>query len=819
MQNKTKAEFLKEIQKLRRENNSLKNKINKPADTTKSKNNEPKTLLGDIFENAGLGIALVDTTGKQKEVNYFLTKMFGYSKSELLKMHFIDFTYSEDNDKDLKLFKQVVNGKRKSYQLDKRFVKKNGHIIWGKLTVTAIKGKNDKTKYIIRIVEDITKQKETEKKLASEQTLLNALMHYSPDSIYFKDNNSKFIRVNKAKYRKHGFKSEEALMGKTDFDLYTTEHAKDAYDDEKEILRTGKPVINKEEKINWLNGKSNWVSTTKMPLFDDNGNIIGTFGITRDITDRVLVENVIRESEERFRSLFELSADGIFMLTDVYEDCNPAALRLFNCKREDIIGKSPAKLSPEIQPDGKRSVEKIKEKISLAFQGKPQHFYWQHKRLDDRMIDVEISLNAVNLKEKTILQANLRDISEQLNARKIESAVYKISEAAHTSQDIDNLYKRIHEIIGELMPSRNFYISLFDEKNNILSFPYFVDEYDPPQPPKKFGKGLTEYIIRKGEAMLIDAKRDLELREAGEVELIGAPQAVWLGIPLKLDDKTVGVMVVQDYENEKAYGEAEKSLLTFVSEQITQAIERKKNSEAIKSYAQELIQLNKTKDKFFSILAHDLKNPFITILGFSDLLLNDYHELADDERLFYVEEMKKSAEISHNLLQNLLQWSRSQTGRIEYRPTSINMRKIVDNNVELLRVLAERKKINLSSNIKEDVFVYADEDMITTVIRNLLTNAIKFTKKEGEVKLLVKCNGQMVEMCICDNGIGMDQETISELFRLDISHSQPGTDNETGTGLGLILCKEFIEKNGGTIKVESSPGKGSKFSFSLQKAK
>jgi signal transduction histidine kinase len=198
--------------------------------------------------------------------------------------------------------------------------------------------------------------------------------------------------------------------------------------------------------------------------------------------------------------------------------------------------------------------------------------------------------------------------------------------------------------------------------------------------------------------------------------------------------------------------------------------------------------------------------------------LNDYNDLTDQERLFYVEEMKKSAEVSHNLLQNLLQWSRSQTGRIEFRPASVNLKKIINMNIELVRAVSEKKQISVSSNLIDDTFVFADEDMITTVIRNLLTNALKFTNKCGNVEILVKSNNLTVDTIISDNGIGMDDDTISRLFRLDMSQSQPGTENETGTGLGLILCKEFIEKNGGTINVQSKPDEGSKFSFSLPKA-
>lgn len=809
------AELLKEIKKLQKENNLLRKKLTHEEDSRVSNTHG---ILTDVFENAGLGIALVDVHGNHIQVNASFTKMLGYSKKEMLNKHFKDFTHPLDIKNDLKLFQQIIKGTKKSYKLDKRYIKKNGQVVWGKLTVTTIDVKQDHTKYIIRIIENVTKQKEIEKNLAFERKLLQALMHYSPDSIYFKDINSKFIRVNLSKANKHGFKKEEDLIGKSDFDLYQESHALDALNDEKEIIKSGKPLINKEERIDWRNGRVAWVSTTKMPLYDDDSKIIGTFGITRDISDRVKFEQGLRESEERYRTLFENSTDGILMLTNVFEDCNPAALQLFGTEKEEILKHHPADFSPTFQPDGSDSLQSINEKISAALNGTSQKFYWQFKRKGGEFFDVEVSLNPLTINSKKILQATVRDISEQINARKVESAIYKISEAAHTAEDFDKLYKRIHEIISELMTVRNFYIALYDEKKNVLSFPYFVDEYDPPQPPKPFGKGLTEYVMRKNEAVLINAKKDLELRESGEVELIGAPQAIWLGIPLKLHGKTLGVMVVQDYENENAFGEAEKNLLMFVSEQITQAIERKKNAEAIKNYAEELIQSNKTKDKFFSILAHDLRNPFITILGFSDLLITDYNELTDEERLFYVEEMKKSAEISHNLLQNLLQWSRSQTGRIEFRPANVNLKNIILSNIEITKPTAEKKQIQLSTNIDEDIFVFADEDMINTVIRNLLTNALKFTNKNGEVQLVVKVDDNFIETSVCDNGVGMDNDAVSKLFRLDFSLSKPGTDNEMGTGLGLILCKEFIEKNGGVINVQSQLGKGSKFSFRLPKA-
>jgi len=228
-----------------------------------------------------------------------------------------------------------------------------------------------------------------------------------------------------------------------------------------------------------------------------------------------------------------------------------------------------------------------------------------------------------------------------------------------------------------------------------------------------------------------------------------------------------------------------------------------------------LKQLNATKDKFFSIIAHDLKNPFITILGFTDLLLTDYSELNDEEKKYYIEEMKKSAEVSHNLLQNLLLWSRAQTGRIEFNPQKLELLQIVDKNILLLKATAEKKQIKLLRKIPPELYINANEEMLNTVLRNLLTNAIKFSNNGGAASVNAIAKDNFLEVSVVDSGIGMDQHTIENLFRLDATHSTNGTDNEAGTGLGLILCKEFVEKHGGKIWVESEPGKGSSFKFTL----
>lgn len=781
---------------------------------TKTLNNFAKYFEA-IYENSGLGIVLFKPDGTILKANKAALQMSGYTEDELKSISSFLFVHPKDRKRTKKDINAILSGKINSYKTEKRYLKKDGKELHTFLSVAVVKKSRGKVSELIAIIENVSETKEIKSELAHEQALLNSLIEGIPDSIYFKDKESRFIKANKAMLRKHGFKSDKEIIGKTDFELFGKEHAQQAYEDEQKIIQTGIPIINKEEKEDWADGRTTWVSTTKMPLYNNQGEIIGTFGVSRDITDKVIAEEQIKNSEKLYRSLFENSIDGMFLMTDVVLDCNQAVCEMLQYDKEFLVGLSPAEFSPEFQPDGKKSIDSAKEKIEAALNGVPQRFMWIHKRKDGELIETDVSLKDVSIGGEKLVQAILRDVTERNRNERIREALFEISEAVYTAQDINQLYEKIHKVVGKLMSSKNFYIAIYNEAEQTISFPYWVDEYDPPQPTKKLSRGLTEYVLRTGKPALIDAERDLELRRLGEVELIGSPQAIWLGVPLKVGEKTIGVIVVQDYENEKAFGEEEVQILTFVSEQIAIAIERKRHTDEINRIADELRQLNNTKDKFFSIIAHDLRNPFITILGFTDLLLTDYKELDESEIIFYLEEMKKSAEISHNLLQNLLQWSRSQTGRIEFNPTKILLKNLVNVNLELLQPTAANKEIQIKSEVVDDIYVHADEDMLNTIIRNLITNAIKFTPKGGTITIAAKGVGKYAEISVEDTGVGMSEATMANLFRLDTTHSTLGTNQEAGTGLGLILCKEFVEKHDGKIWVESKLGVGSKFIFYL----
>jgi signal transduction histidine kinase len=225
---------------------------------------------------------------------------------------------------------------------------------------------------------------------------------------------------------------------------------------------------------------------------------------------------------------------------------------------------------------------------------------------------------------------------------------------------------------------------------------------------------------------------------------------------------------------------------------------------------------NKTKDKFFSIISHDLRSPFNSLLGFSKLLINNYDNFDEGEKKEMIQLMHHTSKNTLNLLENLLEWARIQTNRIEYSPVTFNISNTTIEIINLLNAYAKKKEIDISIKVQNDIIVFADEKMLSSVIRNLISNAIKYTYKNGKIIISLEKSGELIKLSIEDNGIGMDKKTLDSLFLIDKTNSVPGTDDEQGTGLGLILVKDFIEKNNGKIKVESKPGKGSKFIISLR---
>jgi signal transduction histidine kinase len=250
-------------------------------------------------------------------------------------------------------------------------------------------------------------------------------------------------------------------------------------------------------------------------------------------------------------------------------------------------------------------------------------------------------------------------------------------------------------------------------------------------------------------------------------------------------------------------------LLTQKNLELEAALRKLKESEL------NLKQLNATKDKFFSIIGHDLRNPLNALLGFSELISGNTRNYTMEEIRKYNKIINDSARNIHQLIENLLDWSRSQAGNIEFSPRYCDLLTVTSDIQKIFNIQIDNKNINIHNNIPGDLKVFADKNLLSTILRNLVSNAIKFTPPGGHITLSANKSDGQVNISIADTGAGMTMEQIDNLFQLDTNLTKTVTSEEKGTGLGLILCKEFVEIHKGTIRVDSEPDKGSVFTFTL----
>ncbi|NWF89305.1 MAG: PAS domain-containing sensor histidine kinase [Ignavibacteriaceae bacterium] len=247
--------------------------------------------------------------------------------------------------------------------------------------------------------------------------------------------------------------------------------------------------------------------------------------------------------------------------------------------------------------------------------------------------------------------------------------------------------------------------------------------------------------------------------------------------------------------------------------------DQKEIEDTILGLNEKLKSLNTSKDKFFSIIAHDLKSPLSGLLGFAEILVEEYDELPDEEKKEFIGHTYDAAKNIMALLENLLEWSRIQSGSIVFTPETLNVESVLDDIFGLFAQNARNKNIKLEKNIDSSTMVFVDKNMFHTILRNLVSNGIKFTNDGGSIVVSAKMFPKFVEISVKDSGVGISEANLQKLFKIDTSFSTQGTNKERGTGLGLMLCKELVEKNGGKIKVESELGKGTTFVINLPKGK
>lgn len=455
---------------------------------------------------------------------------------------------------------------------------------------------------------DITERKRAEAALLEGQQLLGSIADNLNDAIYRTGPNHELIFVNPAYLRIFGYPTLEELQSLPRERLY-------AHPEKRAPLLAKLQSDGRfSEEVQFVRKDGSWFwALSKCVVIRDkvNGRVLYHVGSISDITARKEAEDEIRSlnaslerrvaertaeltaSEARSRTLIEHAPEAIVVFdgeSGRFLECNENAVRLYGFSREQLIGKHPAEVSPQVQPDGRPSNDLAREKIQLAMDGGTPVFEWMHKHSSGRLVPCEVRLVRLPGEGRVLLRGSVTDTTERKRREKIQQATFEIAESVHKADDLDSLYRRIHGIIKGLMPADNFYIALFDAKTELVSFPYFVDEYGGRPQPFKVSTGLTGYVLRTGQPLLMNQEMIARKRiENGMVTFegfpgisyqeTGRPAAIWLGVPLTVGDRPIGVMAVQDYRNDLAYGADDKQILGFVAAQTALAIARKREEQ------------------------------------------------------------------------------------------------------------------------------------------------------------------------------------------------------------------------------------------------
>ena len=507
-----------------------------------------------------------------------------------------------------------------------------------------------------------------------------------------------------------------------------------------------------------------------------------------ELEELKLTHNALKESESRYRMLAENSSDVIWILDNNFRFTyiSHAIYQLRGLTSDEAMSEAIQETMPAHSYEiFRKAILKVDEN-EQANNFVPVQAEIEQFQKDGSLKWVEVSVRALgnNLGKKIGYIGSSRDITKRKMAEKamlksmnrfdsllarVPVGIYVVWIRADGSMDFDYVSDRwcdIHQVTREEALADISQVHKFIHKDDLEGF---------IQRNEKAAKELKRFVW-EGRFINHDEVRWVRLES----------------IPVSFDNgDSQWFGATQDITRRK---EVEKALL---------------KSEI------KLRELNAQKDKFFSIIAHDLRNPFSAIMGLSDLLLSQVSQKDYNDVDEYAALIKQSSHQAMDLLKNLLDWSRAQTGRMDFNPEHFELVDLIEENKKFFEVIANQKNISIKTIVPTSIIVFADKQMVSTVFRNLISNAIKFTRQGGEIKISAEKDADEILISVSDNGIGIPTNRLEKLFRIDESSSTYGTENEKGTGLGLILCKEFIETHGGKIWAESEEQKSSTFYFTL----
>lgn len=765
-----------------------------------------------MISNSPVGVSTTDLKGLFIDVNPALCKIVGYSREEMLGNHYNKFSHPDDRDKNHELFSQLVDGQISYFDLEKRYIHKEGHVVHVRIRAQLIHDENGRPLFQTAIIEDITEQKETKEILVKQEAWIRSIFKSAPVGIGVTVDRI-IKQVNNRLCDMIGYQPDE-LFNKSTRIFYLTDDefirvGKEKYED---IRKFGIGTI--ETQFRCKSGKIIDVILSTTPINPGEPDKGVTFTVL-DITERKRGEKALRENEHKLRNIFENSTSVFYSHTtdNLITELSPQIETLLGYTREEAMVKWTNLISDH--PANQLAIEYTQNAIE---KGERQPTYeLELVRKDGEKIWVEVREFPVLENGKTVsVSGSLVDITERKKAEQLQRVLYNISQAAITSISIEELIQIIQKQLGTIIDTRNFYIAFYDEKTDMFTSPIIYDEVDKlEQWPA--GKSLSAYVTRSGKPLIATLADVMRMKEKGEVELVGTTAEVWMGVPLFADGKTMGVFALQNYKNPNAYTVRDLELIEFVAGQIGTMLSRKNAEVNLRAALRKANESDRLKSAFLATMSHELRTPLNAIIGFSDFLREP---MDSREVVKFAEIINSSGNHLLSIVNDLFDITLIESGEIVLRENTVLIRKTIDDVKKIIDSKIKRDEkghidfvLSFPKNI-EKTEITVDENKLKQILINLLKNAFKFTE-EGKVSLEVKPDYSgarpILKIRVTDTGIGIEREKQEIIFDLFRQVEDTTARKYGGTGIGLSVVKKLTEILGGNIWVESEPGKGSTF--------
>lgn len=733
-------------------------------------------------------------------------KLFGYSAEELLlgKIKTYELVHPDDLiEVRPRFLKKIKSDKEIESEPEIfRIITKSGEIKWLETSFDIIKNSKNEITHIQGVVQDITQRKITEDLFFKSNQRLQDQFNNTPLASIIWDLDFKVLEWNNSAQRIFGYSLEEA-KGNHAKELIVLPSTIEKIDKIWKNLLLQKAGFRSKNKNTTKSGKVIICDWYNVALKDVNGNVIGVASLIDDITERTESKQLLENSEKKYRDIFEKSIDAVLILKDgLIIDCNVSTLKMFDySSKESLLKVHPSAISPEIQPDGFDSFEKAKGMIQIALEEGSNRFRWYHKQKNGHVFPAEVTLTKIDEDHKATIHAVVKDITERVKKEEIENILYNISKAAISIDDFQEFGNVIKDELNKIIDTSNFFIALYNEEKDAFHTPIMVDEYDDIKDFPAEGT-LTEFVVKTKKSLMFTDETTKNLIEKGRLKLIGSDSKVWLGVPLKTQEKAFGAIVVQSYTNENAYNKNDVQLLEFVADQISSAIQRKNTDNELKLALRKARESDRLKSAFLANMSHEIRTPMNGIIGFSELFLDK--ELSYSERKDYAKIVINSSKQLLSIVNDILDISKIEAGVIQLNNERVIVNELLNEIMVFYLPIAKEKNIELTcvKGLKNfDCIIKIDRTKLHQVLTNLLSNAFKFTDY-GSVEFGYELVEDKLKFHVKDTGTGIPENLHEKIFDRFIQADSDYEKQSKGTGLGLAISKKFVEMFGGEIWLE-----------------